>query len=216
MRFLYAFGVLLLGISAGAIISLFTAAPVQSNAKYPLLRDHVRLIGELYAHGESLSISKARLEALGAGNELALVASVAGRSDIKATGTDQDLAAALVALAPAASPTATAPSRAIASGRGEVPTPAASAAAASTPTSAATALPSATTVSRVVTRMEALLRTGPDQKSEVVGILPTGATLSVTRMVQGAAVQNGEARWFLVEYDNMTGYVYYGVLEPFN
>lgn len=67
MRFRVLAGLLGLGIGLGALLGFFLSERASSPPSDPLIDEYVRVVGTLYARGESLSKVEARIARLGYG-----------------------------------------------------------------------------------------------------------------------------------------------------
>lgn len=59
----------------------------------------------------------------------------------------------------------------------------------------------------------AVMRESPTTDSEAVGSIPLGARVIVLSQVEGEAIDPVESRWWEVEYEGVTGFVYYKLIE---
>lgn len=225
-------GILVLGLSLGALVSLFVYEnSTTSSTPDPLVDEYVRLVSVLYAKGESLDVVEARLDRLGLPNTTATVRGVVSRSlastDQSTRATAGDLASLLETLAPSADAIALAPQRLIASGRGSEPTVSPNSTpqvlgveSAPTPTSEPTPSPSPTrqpTATQVagqqlVAVYSAFLRAEPEADAPILGVIAKDTEVEVLAVVRGQAVEGMEERWYKVEHNGTTGYVYFTML----
>jgi hypothetical protein len=204
-------GLLGLSLSLGALFGLATSNDVAAIPSDPLVEEYVRLVGALYAKGESLSLAEARLHGITPSGDYSFVARAATGNGVAAGSESQDLAAVLTALAPKPQPTATLPPRLAASGRGSDPTPTRADATAAA-TEVAVDFPLSGRVS--ATKGDASLRTKPALNGAVLRIIPRGSEIVLLGVEQGQAVEGAEDRWYRVKHAEATGYIYFTLVEP--
>lgn len=215
MRLKVLVGLLALGVALGGLLGLYLPDRLSSPPNDPLVDEYVRLVGALYARGESLPVVEARLARLGHGDPAKLVREVAGRSagsaETSASIPASDLAGLLLALAPSPEPSPPDTPRAVASGRGADPTPSPYA---DLIGSAPTPLPEFPRAGRlVIGRNEATLRTKASVDSPAIRIVRRDTEFSVLGMEVGQAVEGAEARWYRVRVGDTNGYIYFNLVE---
>ncbi|MHB1007022.1 MAG: SH3 domain-containing protein [Chloroflexota bacterium] len=208
------FGLLGLGIGLGVLFGLNGPPPSSAQAD-PLVDEYVRLVGLLYAKGESLSTVEAWLDRVNSGDNAQLVRLVAARStDTGSTlAAHDDLSGVLLALAPSPEPMASASTRLIASGKGAGPTP--------TPLPEAVVLSAtAPTISEFPkngrvspTKGDAALRSEPSLRAPALRLVKRGTDLVLLGVERGQVVEGAEERWYRVRQGDATGYVYFTLVE---
>lgn len=215
MRLRVLAGLLGLGIALGGLLGLYFQDRDSTLPNDPLVDEYVRLVGVLYARGESLSVVEARLARLGYGDPAKLVRDVAtrsaGSSDASANIAAGDLASVLVALAPSSDESPLSTPRVLASGRGAGPTPSPRA---EQVLEVPTPVPEFPRPGRLATgKNEATLRTRASVDSPAIRIVRRDAEFTVLGVERGQAVEGAEDRWYRVRVGEYTGYIYYTLIE---
>ncbi|MCL4464786.1 MAG: hypothetical protein M1401_01920 [Chloroflexi bacterium] len=203
-------GLLGLGVGLGGLLGLFLSDRMTSPPNDPLIDEYVRIVGALYARGESLSQAQARLGRLGYGEPARLVENVAAHGGQPGETPKGDLATILVALAPPSSSPAESTPRVVASGRGAGPTTTviAGAAAAPRPT------PEFPRPGRLAAgRTEATLRTKATTDSPALRIVRQDTAFVVLALEHGQPVEGAEDRWYKVSVGDTVGYIYLVLVE---
>lgn len=207
-------GLLSLGVALGALSGLFFPSPTQLTLEPTLIDDYVRVVGELYAKGESLSTVESRLDAVAPHGAVRTLSEVAARNGIQLhSDAADDVAAVLAAIAPNADTTAAGEPRLVASGRGSAPSTTEQSESVTVGNLSATdAFPQAGRVSS--TKGDAALRTEPALSAAVVRVIPRGSEVVLLGIERGQAVEGADDRWYHVRHADASGYVYYTLLEP--
>ena len=215
MRLRVVVGLLALGVALGALLGLYLPDRLSSPPNDPLVDEYVRLVGALYARGESLPVVEARLARIGHGDPAKLVREVAGRGagtvETRAGIAAGDLAGLLLALAPSPETLPPGTPRVLASGRGagNTPTPFADLL-----VGAPTPLPEFPRAGRLASgRNEATLRSKASVDSSAIRIVRRDTEFSVLGIEVGQAVEGAEARWYRVRVGEANGYIYYTLVE---
>jgi len=218
-------GLLGLGIGLGTLFGLSARSSAYVAVDDPFVEEYVRLVSVLYAKGESLALAEARLDRLGYADSTEVVRAVVARRQASGETTTSaqsgDLGSLLAALAPNGSGTSVGNASLAASGRGEGPTPAAGgetpvARTVAVPTplpppSASTEYPTTGRVS--ATQGDASLRTEPNLSAPIIRVIPRGSEILLLGIEQGQAIEGAEDRWYKVRHGDVTGYVYFTLVE---
>ncbi len=235
-------GVLVTGLFLGLVIGLQSCAPsnVLTGAKE---ESYLALASTLYSQGESIEAMKVYLNSLGSHEPSVAILQLADKyersDDRKKQQQSRDLRQLGDALRIGREPAAprevaestatpapvlpTPPSTATAARPSEPVTQTQSTQTPAKPTPVPTPItavpPAAATlpskgVARPASGGGAILRTQPSTKSEWAGSLSNGAEVDIVKIVEGEAVDPAEPRWYLVKYQNLSGYVYFKLIAP--